>query len=145
MMAYRGKFEVRNKEKYVGDVYNITFRSLWERKIMTDLDENPNVLKWSSEELAIPYVSPKDGRIHRYFPDFLVQMKDREGNIITALWEIKPYKETIPPKKKVLQEHVTYSVNVAKWDAARKFCEERNIRFRIITEKDIFPKKTRHK
>lgn len=143
MMAYKGKFVPKNKEKYVGNIENIVFRSLWERRIMTDLDENPNVLRWSSEELAIPYVSPKDGKIHRYFPDFLVNMKDRDNNIRTALWEIKPYRETLPPKRKLLTEAIKYAVNVAKWDAARAWCAERSVEFRIITEKDIFPDRTK--
>lgn len=147
MMAYKGKFTPKNPKKYAGDASNIVFRSLWERKVMVDLDENPNVLLWGSEEVIIRYVSPKDGKIHRYFPDFIVRAKDRDGNIKVIMLEIKPEKETKPPTKgrkkaeKLLVEQMTFAVNMAKWEAAKRYCAERNIEFKVVTEKHIFPNK----
>jgi hypothetical protein len=147
MMAYKGKFVPMHPKKYAGDASNIVFRSLWERKVMVDLDANPNVLLWGSEEVVIPYVSPKDGKIHRYFPDFIVRAQDRNGDIKVIMLEIKPEKETKPPSTRgrkrpgqLLKEQMTYDVNQAKWAAARAYCAARNIEFKVVTEKLIFPK-----
>jgi hypothetical protein len=89
-MAYKGKFKPKFPRKYKGDPTNIIYRSLWERHCMVYFDQNPNILKWCSEEVIIPYKSPIDGRWHRYFPDFLIQVKTKEGNIDTILIEVKP-------------------------------------------------------
>lgn len=145
--SYKGRFIPKNPKKYKGDVSNIIFRSLWERKVFVDLDENPNVLLWSSEEIIIPYKSPKDNDWHRYFVDILMTVKDKNGNIQTYLLEIKPEKETLPPKprqrktKQYLNEVLTYGVNQAKWIAAQSYCEKKNWIFKVITEKHIFPKR----
>ena len=98
-MAYRGKFQPKNPSKYMGDPTKIQYRSLWERKCMLMFDDNPNVIRWASEELAIPYVSPVDRKRHKYFPDFLIEMRNRVGQIETVLIEVKPYKQTQVPQK----------------------------------------------
>jgi hypothetical protein len=150
-MAYKGKFVPKNPKKYKGDPSEIIFRSLWERKCMVDFDENPNVLEWSSEELKIPYVSPKDGHMHRYFPDFVIKVKDRKENIRTILIEVKPKKETIPPivpkrkTKRYLSEVMTWGINSAKWKAAEEFCKSVGWEFKKITEDHLFPPKKKHK
>jgi hypothetical protein len=138
---YQGKFTPRNPEKYAGDVKNIIYRSGWELQIMSKLDLSPSVLLWNSEGLAIPYRSPVDGKMHRYFPDLLVKMKMKDGASKTFLLEIKPHAQTElrTPKRqtrKFLTEVTTFVINQAKWHAAREFCKDQRWEFQIITEKD---------
>jgi len=110
------------------------------------LDKNPNVLQWASEELFVPYKSPLDGKWHRYFPDFIVRMRDREGKTVVKMIEIKPRSQSVPPEvrkdgqritKKYLREVATYGINNAKWEAAKEFCADRNWEFVVLTEKDV--------
>ena len=89
-MSYKGKFKPKNRAKYKGDHTAITYRSLWELRFMRYLDTTSSVLKWSSEEIVIPYRSPIDGRRHRYFPDFWVKVKTSEGLVKESLIEVKP-------------------------------------------------------
>ncbi len=140
---HQGKYTPKNPEKYVGDVNNIIYRSGWEKKMFIKMDTNPNVLKWGSEEIIVPYVSPVDGRVHRYFVDLVAMMKTRTGKIIKVMMEIKPLSQTIPPKrpsritKRYLNEIETYAINNSKWEAARKFAEQHNMTFELITENDL--------
>jgi hypothetical protein len=142
-MAYSGRFTPTNPEKYVGDYKNIIYRSSWECKLMVWLDRNPGVISWGSEELQIPYISPVDGRYHRYFPDFLVKTKTENGKIKNILIEVKPKYQTQPPpvQKRVTKKYITevmnWGVNDAKWKAAREFCADRGWEFKILTEDDL--------
>ena len=146
-MAYSGKFQPNNPSKYLGDPSKITYRSLWERKCMLIFDDNPNVIRWASEEVCIPYMSPVDRKRHRYYPDFLVEIKNKKGEIETLLVEVKPYKQTQLPKKPkrvtktFINEAKRYSINQAKWDAAREVCEKRGWEFKIMTEREIYGRK----
>ena len=139
-MAYSGLFKPKHPEKYVGDPNNIVYRSSWEVRVMRWLDENPNIITWASEELHIPYKSPIDNRFHRYFPDFIVKMKTREGKQKTMMLEVKPKKQTRPPEipkrksKHFITEVTTWGVNQAKWKAAKEFCLDRGWEFQLITE-----------
>jgi len=142
-MAYKGKFRPKYPQKYRGDPTNIIYRSLWERNCMRYFDQNPNVLQWSSEEVIVPYKSPIDGRYHRYFPDFLIRVKNKEGKLETIMIEVKPSKETKEPKpqkrltKKYLYEVQTRCIKKSKWEAAIDFCKDRKWKFMIITEKEL--------
>lgn len=143
-MAYKGLFRANNPHKYKGNAQNIIYRSRWELMIMQKLDTHPDVLEWSSEELAIPYRSPLDNRIHRYFPDFIVKQRNKEGIVETIMIEVKPYKQTLPPQvqqgkptKRYLTEVATWGVNSAKWKAAEAYCADRGWRFIKITEKEL--------
>jgi hypothetical protein len=142
-MAYSGQFKPRNPQKYMGDPTNIIYRSSWECKVMSWLDNNRDVIFWSSEEVIIPYKSPVDGRFHRYFPDFLVKVKTKDDKINTILIEVKPKRQTLPPvpKKRVTKQFInevaTYGVNQAKWKAAQEYCLDRKWDFKIITEDDL--------
>jgi hypothetical protein len=142
-MSYSGKFRPSNRHKYKGDPTNIIYRSLWERKFMVWCDRNENILEWGSEEIIIPYVSPVDNRIHRYFPDFYVRARTRDGGIKRFVVEVKPKSQTTPPKqrgrvtKKYLTEVKTYAVNDAKWKAAREYCADRKMDFVILTEVEL--------
>ena len=140
---YQHKFTPKNPKKYKGDVTKIFYRSSWECRVMSWLDNTEEILEWASEEIIIRYVSPIDNSVHRYFPDFWVRMKTDNG-IKTYILEVKPYKQTRPPKPpkkkslKYINEVSTYLINMAKFDAAKTWCEEKNIEFKILTEKDIF-------
>ena len=97
-------------------------------------------MSWASEELIIPYISPVDGRWHRYYPDFIVKVKDRHGQLRTMMLEVKPKKQTMEPEKKkrvtkqYIQEVVTWGVNQAKWKAATEYCLDRGWEFQLVTE-----------
>lgn len=145
-MAYKGRFIPKNTNKYYGDPTKIIYRSLWERRVMVYLDENSSVIKWASEEFFIPYISPIDNKVHRYFPDFYVKSIDKNGKINEMVWEIKPKKESVMPQKKsritkkYISEVVTWGVNEAKWKAAEEYCLDRKWKFKVLTEDDIFRK-----
>ena len=120
---------------------------MWERQVMKYLDEQPHVIYWASEEIQIPYISPVDKAVHRYFPDFVVKIKLPNGDIRTMIWEIKPHKQTKEPRKreritrKYITEVLTYNVNQAKWAAAKEFAEKNGMQFMVITEKELFATK----
>lgn len=142
-MAYKGKFQPRNPSKYLGDPTNIVYRSRWELKFMVWLDTHSNVVQWGSEELVIPYRSPIDNRIHRYFPDFIVKKKTPDGRVETVVIEIKPKKETSPPtvinkpNKRYINEVYKWGVNSAKWEACGNYCKDRGWKFEILTEHEL--------
>jgi len=144
-MPYKTRYIPQNASKYIGDPTKIICRSLWERKVCKWLDENKNVLRWGSEELAIPYISPKDNKKHNYYPDFIAEMKSTSGKIKTLMIEVKPKKQTSQPKKSksksYLQEATTYEINKSKWESAKYFCEKNGWEFVILTEDHLFPKK----
>ena len=142
-MAYKGKYQPSNPKKYKGDPTNIIYRSLWERKFMRYCDLNENVLEWQSEEFCIPYRSPIDNRVHRYFPDFFIKYRDSNGKIMSSLIEVKPLRQTTPPPKPKRQTHgyireaYEYARNQAKWEAAKEWCLDRGYEFRVFTEKEL--------
>jgi hypothetical protein len=143
-MAYTTKYKPINPKKYKGDVNNIICRSLWERKFAKYADTNDNVLEWAVEEIIIPYFDPTTKKMRRYFPDFYIKYVDREGKIKKAIIEIKPLRETQEPKrtkgksnKTLISETLTYVKNQAKWEAAREFCKDNLIEFRVMTEKEL--------
>jgi len=143
-MYYQGKFSPKNYKKYKGNSTNIFYRSLWELKFMNYCDMNENILEWNSEEVVIPYISPLDNKPHRYFVDFWVKLKERNGEIKIYLFEVKPKKYTQPPlqnpkrkTKKWAQENYEYAKNQAKWKAAREYCADRLMEFKILTEEEL--------
>ena len=97
-MAYKGRYNPQHPKKYKGDHHNIIYRSLWERKFMVYCDTNERILEWGSEEVIIPYLSPWDGKMHRYFPDFYIKVKQSTGKIKKFIIEVKPKNQTRPPK-----------------------------------------------
>jgi hypothetical protein len=146
-MAYSGKYTPKNTSKYLGDPTNVWYRSLWERRVMEHLDGNPSVIGWSNEEIVIPYLSPVDNRWHRYFPDFFVRVRTANGMVESSILEVKPASQSQPPKKKsrvtkaYINEVMTWGVNEAKWKAAVEYCKDRNWKFHVLTENEIFGKK----
>ena len=139
-MSYSGKFKPKNYKKYKGDPTKIYYRSLWERRFMVYCDNNDKIIEWGSEELIIPYRSPLDKKVHRYFPDFYIKYLNKKGNVVREIIEVKPKKQLRPPKtpkrqtKRYLQECATFMVNQAKWKAAEEYCSDRKMKFRFLTE-----------
>jgi hypothetical protein len=141
-MAYQGLFIPRHPQKYVGNPSNIVYRSSWERRFFTYCDGTPGILRWASEEFHIPYLSPVDQRVHRYFPDVWMEVQTPDG-LKTYLIEIKPKAQTElrPVKRKTrkfLREAAVVAVNHAKWDAAKEFCRNRGWTFQVLTEDHLF-------
>lgn len=145
MATYKGYFRPKNPKKYKGDPTNIIYRSGWELRVMSRFDADPNVIWWASEETIIPYRSPVDNRIHRYYVDFTARLNTTNGTTKTVLIEVKPYKQTIPPiiqeskkkSRKFINEVMTWGVNSAKWKAAREYCKDRGYEFMIMTENEL--------
>ena len=143
-------FIPKNPKKYVGNASNIICRSNWERVFCEKCDTNDNIVTWASEEFSIPYVSPLDNKRHRYYPDFLIKVKEPDGKFKKYVIEIKPKKQTVKPKMKTdsrkrprmtnsyAKELNNYAVNVAKWNAAIEFCKDNSLEFQIITEDNLY-------
>ena len=142
-MSYKGKYYPSFPRKYKCDPTNIIYRSLWERKFMVYCDKNQNILEWASEEIAIPYRSPIDNRVHRYFPDFYMKVKETNGKIKNYVIEVKPAKQTKPPAKPkrqtkgYIREAYEYARNQAKWKMAKEYCADRQWEFKVVTEKEL--------
>jgi hypothetical protein len=138
-MSSKGRFKPKNPHKYKGDPTNIVYRSGWELKLMGYLDNHEEVVQWASEEFCIPYRSPVDNRIHRYFPDFWVKKVD--GSVMVI--EVKPASQAEPPKqpkrmsRRYVNEVFEYGKNQAKWKAAREYCDDRGWQFVVMTEKEL--------
>lgn len=134
----QGKFNLKNAEKYIGNK-TPTYRSGWEFTFMKFCDEHPSVAKWASEAIKIPYRNPLSGKHTIYVPDFFIVYSDRKGKQRVELIEVKPKNQTVKEKvgrSKHNQAH--WIVNQAKWEAARAYCKQNGIYFRIVTEDDIF-------
>ena len=145
-MAYKGKYIPINPKKYVGNSSQVIYRSLWERKLMVYCDRNEKVIEWGSEEVIVPYRSPWDGKMHRYFPDFYMKVKQGNGTYKKFIIEVKPKaqcKEPIKtPKRKTkkwYKEVQTWGINQAKWKSAIDYCENRGMEFKILTEDHLNP------
>jgi len=142
-MSYKGKYQPSFPRKYKGNSNNIIYRSLWERKFMRYCDLNENILEWGSEEIALPYRSPIDNKIHRYFPDFYIKVRESTSQIKKYIIEIKPKKQCIEPKvqKKKTRGYIyevrEYVKNQAKWEAAKEFCADRQWEFKVLTEDEL--------
>lgn len=138
-----GKYRVQNKEKYVADLQECEYRSSWELRYMKYLDRQPNVLEWGSENIIIPYYNPVEKKTRRYFVDFYVKARTKEGLIKKYIIEIKPLNQCKPPKKqkrttnKYRNAIRTYIRNQSKWKAAKKWAENRGWEFLVITEKEL--------
>ena len=140
-MTYKGRYTPKNPQKYKGNPRKIIYRSSWERKLMVYCDTNKAILEWGSEEIIIPYLSPWDGRMHRYFPDFYIKVKQSSGTIKKFIIEVKPKKQCGPPvknpkrkTKRWFGEVKSWSINEAKWKYATEWCASNDMEFKILTE-----------
>ena len=139
----QGKYSLKNPDKYVGNK-SPTYRSSWEFHFMKFCDENPNVAKWASESIRIPYKNPLTGRHTIYVPDFFIAYSDRKGKQRAELIEVKPENQSMRENVgKSRHNQAQYIQNMAKWEAARAWCKQKGLYFRVISEKDIFHQGTR--
>lgn len=141
----QGKYLVQESAKYIGSK-EPTYRSSWELAFMRMCDNHPNITKWSSENVKIPYRSPIDGKYHNYVPDFMVQYTDKNGSQHVELIEIKPANQTTLENARTTGQKIQTAINAAKWTAAQEWCGRKGIRFKVINEDQIFSnKKPRNK
>lgn len=141
---HQGNYIPINPDKYVGS-YPIRSRSSWEWKVMTLLDNNPNVTSWASEPIKIPYRNPFTGKATVYIPDFIVSYIDATGKNITEIIEVKPLKETLLEEAKTDRARAAVALNSHKWAAAQAWASQRGIGFRVMNEKNIFNNPTRRR
>lgn len=145
---HQGYYKPVNPNKYIGNSNNIIYRSNWEKMFLIYCDTNPNILKYASEEIFIPYISSVDGKEHRYFVDFSIYVKQKSGEVKKFLIEIKPFRQTVVPVHKqgksqarFLAEMQEYMRNQDKWKYAKQYAESHDCTFLVLTEKDLFIKK----
>jgi len=134
----RGKYTIRNTEKYAGTRTPI-YRSSWEWAFMQFCDNNPSVIGWASEAVRIPYKNPLTGKTTTYVPDFFVQYQDANGKKRSEVIEIKPSNQsTMEGAGKSKNRQLAVVQNMAKWEAATAWCKQKGLRFRVVTENDLF-------
>ena len=134
----RGRYTLKNPEKYAG-TKNPIYRSSWEHTFMTFCDNNPAVINWASEAVRIPYMNPLTGKQSSYVPDFFVQYQDKNGNRKSELVEIKPSNQsTMEGAGRSRNRQMAVVQNMAKWEAATRWCKQKRITFRVVTENDLY-------
>lgn len=134
----QGKFNIKNPQKYMGNRTPM-YRSGWELAFMRMCDENPAIINWASEAIKIPYRNPLTGKQTIYVPDFFITYQDRAGKTHVELIEVKPANQSIRERVgKSIHNQAHYVINQAKWEAARAWCRQKNIKFRVVNEGDIF-------
>jgi hypothetical protein len=133
----QGKFQIQNPDKYVGNK-TPTYRSSWEFVFMQFCDNNPSIINWASEAVRINYRNPLTGKNTIYVPDFLITYQDANGAQRAELVEVKPKKETTLEGAKNIRDQASAILNMAKWEAARAWCQAHGMTFRVVTEDMIF-------
>tara|TARA_B100000902_G_scaffold5970_1_gene7808 strand:+ start:4231 stop:4683 length:453 start_codon:yes stop_codon:yes gene_type:complete len=140
----QGNYSVQNPEKFVGNKQPFA-RSSWEMAFMRFCDSHPNITKWASENVKIPYRHPFSGKITNYVPDFMVQYTDKNGKTRVDLIEIKPKAQTLQEKARDKYDKMSIQVNAVKWEAAQAWCKAKGLHFKVITEDQIFRKQSGRK
>lgn len=135
-----GKYECINPEKYLGDVNNITYRSSWELYFNEYVDNSTHVKFWVSEGIEIHYYHPFYKEMRRYYPDYFVVYVDQYGNEHKEIIEVKPENQIFISKRASKDQQITHAINLAKWDACKKYCDKNNIVFRLCSEEQLFKK-----
>lgn len=133
----QGEYKIKNRQKFVGSSAP-RYRSSWEMAFMRMCDDHPNVLKWASENVKIPYMNPITGKWSNYVPDFMIQYVDKDGKQHVELIEIKPSSQTTLENARGVNDKLSVAVNAAKWTAAQEWCARKGIRFKVINEQHIF-------
>jgi hypothetical protein len=134
----QGEYKIKNSKKYLGNRLP-RYRSSWEFFFCKMCDENPAIVNWASEAIKIPYRNPLTGKQTIYVPDFFITYLDRDGQQHVELIEVKPSNQSIRERVgKSVHNQAHYILNQAKWEAARAWCRQNNIKFRVVNEGDIF-------
>lgn len=133
---------MQSTKLYENKIY-VQYKSSLEKNAIRYADLNPKIVKWSQEPFCIEYIKPIDHKQHRYFIDMYLEFVNGSKVII----EIKPFNQTIPPKKptkitgKIMENYkesvITYIINRAKWQAANNFATRKGLKFIILTEKQL--------
>lgn len=134
----QGKFIPQHPEKYLGDVNNITYRSSWELHFNQYVDTNDSVISWANEEIVIEYYHPFYQQVRKYYPDYYVEYIDKDGIHHREIIEVKPENQIFLSKKASKNQKITFEINMAKWTACKRFCDQHGIEFRLVTEKQLF-------
>jgi len=137
----KGIYNVKNPEKYLGDPRKVRFLSSWESVFMMNCDTNPNIIQWGSEEFSVKYWNPVKNKVCNYIPDFIIKYYGPDGKLVTEVIEIKPKKQSVISKRMSNYDKVQLVINEAKWTAAKAVCDQYGIRFRVLTEDELFRKK----
>ncbi len=132
-----GFYQIMNPDKYVGKKVP-HFRSSWEHTFMRFCDTNPAVLQWASEAVHIPYRNPFTNKNTIYVPDFMIMYVNKNGEKFGELIEIKPNKQTNLQEARSARDQAAAVLNMYKWQAAQAWCNQNGLRFRVVTENDIF-------
>lgn len=140
----QGIYTINNPEKYVGTKPPFA-RSSWEFAFMRMCDNHPSITKWSSESVKIPYFNPITNKYANYVPDFLMEYVDKNGKLHVELIEVKPSTQSTLEEAKSKRDRTSAMLNAAKWTAAQEWCQRKGVRFRVITENDIFRNPGRRK
>lgn len=133
----QGIYEVKNPQKYVGNG-KPKYRSGWEMTFFMFCDNNPAILQWASEAIKIPYRNPLTGKQTIYIPDIFMVYKNKFGQTIAEVVEIKPSKQSLLEEAKTKKDKLTVVINHAKWQAANAWCKSKGLKFRVVTEKELF-------
>ena len=133
----QGKFQIKNPGKYIGKG-TPTYRSGWEFSFMQFCDNNPAILQWASEAINIPYRNPFTGKNTIYVPDFLIIYVNSKGEKLAEVIEIKPSTETTLESARSARDRAYVALNMAKWQAATAWCRNQGLKFRVVTENEIF-------
>lgn len=136
----QGKFQIKNPEKYIGKGSSPTYRSGWEFVFMQFCDNNPAILQWASESINIPYRNPFTNKQTIYVPDFLIIYIDKNNKKHAELIEVKPSSETTMENARSVRDRAYVALNMAKWQAAEAWCKNNGMKFRVVTENQIFHK-----
>ena len=139
----QGIYEIKNPRKYVGK-HRPKYRSGWELKFMRMLDTHPNILAWASESHRIPYKNPATGKNTHYVPDFFIVYEDKDKARKAEFIEIKPAGQTLAHARSPMQKAAAI-VNEAKWQAAKVYCKQKGVGFRVLTENELFNKPMKRK
>ena len=134
----KSRYIPKNPGKYIGNPNNIVCRSRWETQVCKFFDLSVSVLRWASEEFNLQYISPIDRKVHKYYPDFYVEYKDKSGNLVKEIVEVKPLKESTAEAAKTEYDKKALMVNEAKWKAAKAFASANGMQFRVLTELSLF-------
>jgi len=138
----QGYYVCKHPEKYIGNSDDIIYRSGIELSYFRYLDENKNVKKWGSEIVKIPYFDESTNKSRNYIVDVYFEYISKLGVYEKAIVEIKNYKQTLPPEPSKRSYYTNramleYKKNLSKWKYAKQYADKNNLKFFILTEKDI--------
>lgn len=113
------KHRIRGKFPSIKTGRMVYWESLNEEGYYRILDFDPQVTNYQEQPFKIVYIY--DGKKHTYTPDVYVVRKD-----IRQVVEVKPETE------------LNNTENLIKFEAAKEYCYEQGLEFKVVTDKQIF-------